>query len=237
MSDSSPAAPTVSVRGLVFTHPGEREPLLRGLDLELREGGMLAITGPSGAGKTTLLNLIAGLITPQAGRISVHGREISRLSPSARAQWRGKVVGYAYQDARLLPQLDVVTNVAWPLLFGDQTRRQALAQAQRLLERLRLGHLARHQPVTLSGGEQRRVALARALVAHPPLLLVDEPTANLDTVAAAEVMELLAQAQRDFQTAMLIVSHSPEALARCDRRTDLHDGVLAEVALAPAEAT
>ncbi len=218
--------PAISVEGLDYTHPGESEPLLRGVALSVAAGETLAITGPSGSGKTTLLNLIAGLLSPTGGAITVQGRPISALPPSARARWRGEAIGYAYQDARLLPQLDVVTNVAWPLLFGDLTRRQALERAENLLARLGLAPLARHRPTTLSGGEQRRMTLARALVARPPLLLVDEPTANLDDEAAAEVMALLRQVQREFQTTLLLISHRPALIHPGDRRLALRDGAL-----------
>ncbi len=218
----------VSVSGVVHTHPGEREPILRGVSLDVGRGEMVGITGPSGGGKTTLLNLIAGLVTPGRGEIAVQGRSMRAMTANARALWRGKVIGYAYQDTRLLPQLDVATNVAWPLLFGPLSRGQALRQAQALLERLHLAPLARHRPTTLSGGEQRRVALARALAARPPVLLVDEPTSNLDPEAAVEVMDLLTQVQRELETTTLLVSHDGEALARCGRTVEIRGGTLAE---------
>jgi ABC-type lipoprotein export system ATPase subunit len=216
------------IRGLFYTHPGEARSLLANLDLRLDEGEMIALSGPSGAGKTTLLNLIAGLLRPTRGSVTVLDRELSAMLPGPRARWRGRAVGYAYQDARLLPQLDVVTNVAWPLLFGDHSRREALNHAWGLLERLGLAPLGRHRPTTLSGGEERRVALARALVAHPPLLLVDEPTANLDADSAAGVLDLLSQARREFDVTTLLVSHSPEAQTRAGRRLALREGSLQE---------
>lgn len=216
----------IQVRSLTHTHPGESAPLLDSLDLTLETGGLLTITGPSGSGKTTLLNLIAGLLVPDRGSIRVMDREISSLSASERARWRGQVSGYAYQDTRLLPQLDVQTNVAWPLLFGDHSRRDALRQAQRLLARLGLEALASHRPTTLSGGEQRRVALARALAGHPSLLLVDEPTANLDEEAAMSVLELLRQVRSELHTTVLVVSHHREALGLCPTPLLLRGGRL-----------
>jgi len=190
---------------------------------------MIALTGPSGAGKTTLLHLIAGLITPDAGTVSVDGQVISRMAPGARARWRGRTVGFAYQDARLLPQLDVRTNTAWPLLFTGKRKSEALERADALLKRLGLSELADHRPTTLSGGEQRRVALARALVAHPPLLLIDEPTANLDDDSAAEVLALIAQVRREFEVSTILVSHHPQALDAAERRVRLAHGRLEEV--------
>lgn len=220
--------PTVHIENLSFTHPGETSPLLSNLSLTVNLTETLAIRGPSGGGKTTLLNLIAGLILPDSGSIQIQGREITSLSPGDRALLRGQRIGYAYQDARLLPQLDVVTNVAWPLLFGPISRRKAVERSQHLLDRLRLGHLSHHRPTTLSGGEQRRVAVARALIASPPLLLVDEPTANLDDDSASDVLELLRQAQGEFQTATLLISHSESALNWADRRLVLSEGRLVE---------
>ncbi|MBN1477348.1 ABC transporter ATP-binding protein [Candidatus Sumerlaeota bacterium] len=216
----------IRIQSLTHTHPGESAPLLESLELTLATGELLTITGPSGAGKTTLLNLIAGLLVPNRGSIRVMDREMTSLSASDRARWRGRVIGYAYQDTRLLPQLDVQTNVAWPLLFGDHSRREALRQAQRLLARLGLEALASHRPTTLSGGEQRRVALARALAGHPPLLLVDEPTANLDDEAAASVLDLLRQVRRELHTTVLVVSHHREVLELCPTPLTLRGGRL-----------
>lgn len=220
--------PTLEVRGLTHSHPGASAPILEGIDLTAAAGEMVGVTGPSGGGKTTLLNLIAGLLTPDRGRVRLLGREVTSLSPTERANWRGEAVGYAYQDSRLLPALDVVTNVAWPLLFRDRGRREALREATDLLDRFGLADLADHRPETLSGGEQRRIALARALIAHPPLLLVDEPTANLDPESAAAVLDLLVQAKREFEMLVLLVSHHPEALAHCHRCMALRDSNLVE---------
>ena len=187
-------------------------------------GGLTAVTGPSGSGKSTLLNLAAGLDAPTRGEVWVAGEPLARLGDDARTRLRRGRIGVVYQFFHLLPTLDVRENVALPLLLAGGREREALARADALLAEVGLAARARARPHTLSGGEQQRAALARALVHAPALVLADEPTGNLDSRAAAQVVALLASLPAARGAAVVLVTHSREAAAAAARVIELRDG-------------
>jgi putative ABC transport system ATP-binding protein len=218
----------VILRGVekTFTRGSETVRVLQGLDLEIPRGDFLALMGPSGSGKSTLLNLLAGLDRPTAGEIVVDGEPIHRLSQRQLARWRARHVGFVFQFYNLLPVLSAARNVELPLLLtrlGRKERRQHVATA---LEIVGLSHRAEHSPRTLSGGEQQRVGIARALVTDPTLILADEPTGDLDRRTGDEILDLLVALQREHGKTVVMVSHDPHAASRASRTLHLLDGRL-----------
>ncbi len=197
---------------------------LDGLTLEVPAGGFTAIVGRSGSGKSTLLNLAAGIDVPDAGEVFVAGQPLSRLSDDALTRLRREKIGVVYQFFHLLPTLDVRENVALPLLLEGMHEREALVQADALLAEVGLMPRARARPHTLSGGELQRAAVARALVHAPALVLADEPTGNLDSRSAAQVVELLVSLVRRHGATLVMVTHSREAADAADRVVTLSDG-------------
>jgi len=197
---------------------------LDGLTLDVGPGGFTAIVGRSGSGKSTLLNLAAGIDTPTSGEVVVAGQPLSRLGDDALSRLRRDHVGMVYQFFHLLPTLDVRENVALPLLLAGRRERDALAAADARLDEVDLGPRARARPHTLSGGELQRAAVARALVHEPSLVLADEPTGNLDSRSAAQVVALLASLVRRHGATLLMVTHSRDAAAAADRVVTLEDG-------------
>jgi len=197
---------------------------LDGLTLDVGPGGFTAIVGRSGSGKSTLLNLAAGIDTPTSGEVLVDGQPLSRLSDDALTRLRRDRIGVVYQFFHLLPTLDVRENVALPLLLAGRPERDALAAADARLAEVELAPRARARPHTLSGGELQRAAVARALVHEPSLVLADEPTGNLDTRSAAQVVELMAALVRRHGATLLLVTHSRDAAAAADRVVTLSDG-------------
>lgn len=202
-------------------------PVLRGVSLAVRAGEALAIVGASGAGKSTLLNVLGALDAPTGGRVRFDGRDLYALSPAARAEIRATRVGFVFQAFHLLPELDLVENILLPALSrpgawrrGAALRREALA----LIERVGLSARVGHRPDELSGGEQQRAALARALVNRPDLILADEPTGNLDSESGERVLDLLFGLVRQGGRTLIIVTHNREVAARCDRTLTLTDG-------------
>ena len=209
---------------------------LDGLTLEIPAGGFTVVVGRSGSGKSTLLNLAAGIDVPSAGEVFVRGQPLSRLSDDALTRLRREQVGVVYQFFHLLPTLDVRENVALPLLLEGAREREALARADVLLAEVGLTPRARARPHTLSGGELQRAAVARALVHAPALVLADEPTGNLDSRSAGQVVELLASLVRRHGATLVMVTHSREAAAAADRVVTLSDGrVVDEVLVARPE--
>ena len=205
-----------------------------GVSLSIAPGEFTAIVGRSGSGKSTLLNLAAGIDTPTSGEVRVDGRALASLDDDALTKLRRDRVGVVYQFFHLLPGLDVRENVALPLLLGRARRADALARADALLAEVGLGARARALPHTLSGGEMQRAAVARALVHEPRLLLADEPTGNLDTRAAAQVIELLRDIGARHGATVVMVTHSLEAAAAAARVIEMRDGrVVADRATAP----
>jgi len=214
----------IRVRDVVMRLPsgGRSLTILDGITLDVAAGEVCAITGPSGSGKSTLLGLVAGLDRPSSGSIVVAGVEITRLDEDALARFRRETLGYVFQSYRLIPALTAVENVAVPLEIAGAPN--ALGRARALLDDVGLGDRAHHYPVQLSGGEQQRAALARAVALDPGLLLADEPTGNLDSATGARIIELLLTLKRRRGATLVLVTHD-EALARhADRVVTLRDG-------------
>jgi lipoprotein-releasing system ATP-binding protein len=187
------------------------------LDLEVGRGEMLAVVGPSGIGKSTLLHLLGGLDRPDAGRIQVAGNDLTTMSADALAKFRNQNVGFVFQFHHLLPEFTALENVAMPGWIGKMDRRAALDRAAQLLAELGLSERSGHFPNQLSGGEQQRVAIGRALLANPILFLADEPTGNLDLDTSERVFELMRQLHGRRGLTSVIVTHNPDLAARCDR--------------------
>jgi putative ABC transport system ATP-binding protein len=202
---------------------------LRGVDLEVAEGELVAVVGPSGSGKTTILNLISGIDRPTAGTVTVGGRRIDDMGEEELAAWRGENVGIVFQFFQLLPTLTALENVMLPLDFAHSgRRRERLERGRRSLELVGLADKLEHLPSELSGGEQQRVAIARALVPNPQILVGDEPTGNLDTQTAAEMFTLLKRVN-ETGTTVLYVTHDAALAALADRVVTIRDGrVVAE---------
>src|SRR5579863_3729701 len=201
-------------------------PALRGVDLEIGTGELVAIVGPSGSGKTTILNLVAGIDRPTAGTVTVGGRRIHLMSEEELAVWRGGNVGVVFQFFQLLPTLSALENAVLPLDFARRgSKRDRFERARRNLALVGLGDKADHLPAELSGGQQQRVAIARALAADPQLIVGDEPTGNLDTVTAAEMFELFNRLNGEGKT-VLYVTHDLELAKRANRIVSIRDGAV-----------
>jgi putative ABC transport system ATP-binding protein len=217
----------LEARGLAKTYDtGGAEVLaLRGIDLAIERGEFVAIMGPSGCGKSTLLNLLAGLDRPTAGEVWLDGERIDRLSEAELARLRRRKIGFVFQFFNLLPTLSVIENVELPLLLVGRRRKDARRTASEFMSALGVGDKRAAAPAQLSGGQQQRVALARALANTPDIVLGDEPTGNLDSAAAREVLGLL-RAARDRGQTLLIVTHDARVAAAADRVVSLRDGLV-----------
>jgi putative ABC transport system ATP-binding protein len=198
--------------------------VLANVSLDVPAGQFLAIAGPSGSGKSTLLGLIAGLDQPTTGRIEVAGVEITRLDEDALARFRRDTIGYVFQAYHLIPTLTALENVAVPLELGGDA--DALPRAHALLATVGLGDRAHHYPVQLSGGEQQRVAVARAIARRPRLLLADEPTGNLDSSTGQQIIDLLLDLNETLGSTLVLVTHDTALAAHADRVVSLRDGVI-----------
>lgn len=199
---------------------------LRGVSLQVEAGEFVALMGPSGCGKSTLLHLIGGMDTPTRGRILCGGVSLDTLSETALAHFRRRRVGFIFQFFNLLPTLTVVENVALPLLLDGVGDGLAHEQANRVLARVGLNSRVAHFPAALSGGEMQRAAVARAIVAQPELVLADEPTGSLDSANGMQVMQLLAELNRELQVTIILATHAEESARYAKRLIRLHDGLI-----------
>jgi putative ABC transport system ATP-binding protein len=220
----------VQIRDLhkVFHRGSERIDVLDGLSAEVMEGEFLALMGPSGSGKTTLLNLIGGLDRPTEGSIDVAGERIDKMSGARLARWRARHVGFVFQLYNLLPVLTAERNVELPLLLTHLSRTERRRHVAAALEVVGLTDRARHYPKQLSGGQEQRVGIARAIVTDPTLLLCDEPTGDLDRRSGDEILDLLAELNVRQGKTIIMVTHDPHAAARAGRVLHLDKGTLTE---------
>jgi lipoprotein-releasing system ATP-binding protein len=221
---------SVAVRasGLTKTYQDgvRRVEVLKGIDLAVEPGEMVAIVGPSGSGKSTLLHLLGALDRADAGGVEIGGRSLAGLSGAQLAEFRNRTIGFVFQFHQLLPDFTALENVMLPGRIAGQEPKGVLENARRLLLEVGLEERLDHFPNQLSGGERQRVALCRALVLEPPLLLADEPTGNLDPVSGETVFELMLTLQARHRTTGLLVTHNPEIAQRCTRILKLDNGIL-----------
>jgi putative ABC transport system ATP-binding protein len=204
---------------------------LRGVDLDIAAGEMVAIIGPSGSGKSTLLGLIGGLDKPSQGSVEIDGVDISKMSEDKLTEIRNEKIGFIFQFFNLIPTLTALENVALPIQFARKAKFNPDKRAKELLTLLGMNDRYHHRPSELSGGQQQRVAIARALANNPPLLLADEPTGNLDTESGELVLQALEKIRRDTGTTVVIVTHDPTIAKRTDRILRLMDGQVVNVSV------
>jgi putative ABC transport system ATP-binding protein len=222
------SSPVVSVRDVTrtFGHGHNAVAALRGISLDVRPASLVAITGRSGSGKTTLLNLIGGLDTPTTGTIMIGGRDVSRLTEHERTLLRRRDVAFVFQSFALLPTLSAFENVVVALHIARVAPRERMRRAREVLQMVGLGERLEHRPFELSGGEQERVAVARALATGAPLILADEPTGELDTATGRDITALLVKVAHTQGVAMLVATHDPGVVAAADVAYRIADGTL-----------
>jgi putative ABC transport system ATP-binding protein len=227
---SSDAQSLIRVRGLnkTYSRGGEKIQVLQGLNLDVDKGDFVAFMGPSGSGKTTLLNLLGGLDVPSAGSITVAGDEITHMSGSKLTQWRARHVGFIFQMYNLIPVLTAYQNVELPLLLTKLSGSDRRKHGETALAVVGLGDRMHHYPRQLSGGQEQRVTIARAIVSDPTFLLCDEPTGDLDRKSADEIMALIDELVGKYGKTVLMVTHDPVVAARAHTTLHLEKGVLVE---------
>ena len=218
-------AVALSCQGLwkIYEMGDEKVQAVRGIDLEINTGEMVAIMGPSGCGKTTLLNILSGIDDPSAGQVTVAGKPLFGISDDERTDLRGKEMGFIFQKFHLLEVMSAVENVEIPLLLLGKTPEVARAESILALEKVGLKDRSEHRPAELSGGQQQRVSIARAVVHNPSVILCDEPTGNLDSTTSEQVMSILSDLN-DAGSTLVIVTHDKEIAKRCSRIIQISDG-------------
>ena len=222
--------PVMKATGVWKIYPSEESTVqaVKGVDVSIDAGEMVAIMGASGCGKTTLLNILSGIDEPNSGDVHVNGEPLFGISDNKRTRMRAEYLGFIFQDFNLLPVLSAVENVELPLLLLGKSASEARKGALEALQSVGLSQRSEHLPSELSGGQQQRVAVARALVHNPTVILCDEPTGNLDSVTSAEVLELLHKLNRERNTTFLIVTHDAMIAKRCTRTLQMLDGTIVE---------
>ncbi|MBE0503418.1 MAG: ABC transporter ATP-binding protein [Desulfuromonadales bacterium] len=229
MTDGS--GPLIRIAGVnksFISGPG-RVDVLHDINLDISRGERVAIVGPSGAGKTTLMHILGGLDRPSTGTVHFSGKEIFSFKGQMLDEFRNRTIGFVFQFNQLLPEFTALENVMMPALIARLPKEEALARATALLGEVGLSHRLRHKPGELSGGEQQRTAIARALIMNPPLLLADEPSGNLDSVTSGEILALLDGLHQARKLTMVIVTHSDTLANRLDRIVRVIDGRIAAV--------
>jgi len=223
-----PNGPVISAKGVsrVFGSGATSVAALSSIDLIVEKGDFLAVTGRSGSGKTTLLNLLSGLDTPSTGTVHFHGDDLAKLRESDLVELRRHKIGFVFQSFGLMPLLSAQENVELPLHIGGVSWRERRQRAHEALEAVGLGTRARHRPFELSGGEQQRVSIARALVTGPEVVFADEPTGELDTATARSIADTLGEIASSRQATVIVATHDLELAATAQRRMDLVDGVI-----------
>ena len=233
------AAPVLHAEAVVKTFREGREevPVLRGVDLTLAAGEIVALEGPSGSGKTTFLSILGCILTPSSGRVVVAGEEIDATRPERLPEIRKRSIGFVFQQYNLFPALSAIENVEYALHVKGLRGKAAREEAERVIAAVGLADRRRFLPRDLSGGQKQRVAIARALAGAPPILLADEPTANLDTAIGAQILELFRDLAKSENRALLIVTHDPNVRAVADRVVGIRDGrILSPTSTASAAA-
>ncbi|HYV75303.1 MAG TPA: ABC transporter ATP-binding protein [Candidatus Binatia bacterium] len=232
MSATAVAAKTgaVSVQNVVkiYQRDSQQIKVLDGLTLEVPQGEFMALMGPSGSGKTTLLNLIAGIDRATSGSVHVAGTDLTPLSEGELAKWRSSNVGFIFQFYNLIPVLNAVENVELPLLLSHLSKKERRERALTALRIVGLADRSKHYPRQLSGGQEQRVAIARAIVTDPAVLVADEPTGDLDSKSAEEILDLMQTFNREFGKTIVMVTHDPRAASRAHTQRHLDKGVLTE---------
>ena len=231
---NTPAEPLVRIRNVTktFKRGSEEIHVLSRLDLDVQPAEFLALMGPSGSGKSTLLNLIGGIDRPTSGSVQIGADRVDELSDRQLAAWRARHIGFIFQFYNLLPALNAERNVELPLLLTHLNKAERRRHVAAALEAVGLTHRARHFPRTLSGGEQQRVGIARAIVTDPTVLLCDEPTGDLDRKSGDEILTLLQTLNRAHGKTIIMVTHDPHASARASRTVHLDKGQLSETPVA-----
>lgn len=201
-------------------------PVLKGIDMEVKKGEVISIVGASGAGKSTLLHIIGTLDTPDKGSVGIDGQEVFQQSSTSLASFRNRAIGFVFQFHNLLPEFSAIENVMIPGLIGKRNVSEVKQRATEVMNLLGIGHRSEHKPSELSGGEQQRTAVARALINNPALILADEPSGNLDSKNAAELHQLFFDLRKKLNQTFIIVTHNQEFAAMADRVVEIKDGMV-----------
>lgn len=200
--------------------------ILKGIDIEIKSKEIVCITGASGAGKTTLLQILGTLDTPDLGSVKILGQDTASLTGKKLAQFRNNHIGFVFQFHQLLPEFNAIENIILPALLGGKKKNESMKKAKELLDFLNIGHRSEHKPSELSGGEQQRVAVARALINNPDIIFADEPSGNLDSKNSEELHQLFFNLRNEFGQSFVIVTHNKDLASMADRSIDMKDGII-----------